>query len=244
MRARKTVTRHYQWMIKTDFLPRICDPAVVNDVFTNGRKAFEVGVSPTQLPTMPIEFSVAAYRLGHSMVRAGVQLERRLRRRRGHAQAAVRLLGDERQPRRRLPAAVDLDRRFPPALQLRPGRPAGPRRAGCQVQPRDADRREPRASAREASSGDDRSAEGADEGRAARPRVPKPDAREDGQPRHRTADGDVPEEQGREREGAHGRADPPGRRRRRLARRSDRRPSAMPSSPGHRSGSTSCARPS
>ena len=53
-----------------DFLPRICDPAVVDDVFKNGRKAFEVGVSPTQLPTMPIEFSVAAYRLGHSMVRA------------------------------------------------------------------------------------------------------------------------------------------------------------------------------
>jgi hypothetical protein len=69
MRARKIVTRHYQWMIKTDFLPRICDPDVVKDVFTNGRKAFEVGVPPTQLPTMPIEFSVAAYRLGHSMVR-------------------------------------------------------------------------------------------------------------------------------------------------------------------------------
>jgi hypothetical protein len=70
MRARKIVTRHYQWMIKTDFLPRICDPDVVKDVFTNGRKAFEVGVSPTAIPTMPIEFSVAAYRLGHSMVRA------------------------------------------------------------------------------------------------------------------------------------------------------------------------------
>jgi hypothetical protein len=69
MRARKIVTRHYQWMIKTDFLPRICDPNVVKDVFKNGRKAFEVGVPETQLPTMPIEFSVAAYRLGHSMVR-------------------------------------------------------------------------------------------------------------------------------------------------------------------------------
>ena len=70
MRARKQVTRHYQWIIKTDFLPRICEPAVVDDVFTNGRKIFEVGVPPTQVPTMPIEFSVAAYRLGHSMVRA------------------------------------------------------------------------------------------------------------------------------------------------------------------------------
>ena len=49
--------------------PRICAPGVVNDVFTNGRKAFEVGVTPTDVPTMPIEFSVAAFRLGHSMIR-------------------------------------------------------------------------------------------------------------------------------------------------------------------------------
>ncbi len=69
-RARRKVSKHYQWMIRTDFLPRIVEPAIVDDVFTNGRKLFEVGASPTQMPTMPIEFSVAAYRLGHSMVRA------------------------------------------------------------------------------------------------------------------------------------------------------------------------------
>jgi hypothetical protein len=63
------VTQHYQWMIRNDFLPRICAPGVVNDVFTNGRKAFEVGLPATEVPTMPIEFSVAAYRLGHSMIR-------------------------------------------------------------------------------------------------------------------------------------------------------------------------------
>ena len=69
-RARTRVTKHYQWMIRTDFLPRICEASVVNDVFTNGRKAFEVGAAPTDVPTMPIEFSVAAYRIGHSMVRS------------------------------------------------------------------------------------------------------------------------------------------------------------------------------
>src|SRR3954468_5967387 len=69
-RARELATKHYQWMIRTDFLPRICARGVVNDVFNNGRKAFEVGVPATQAPTMPIEFSVAAYRLGHSMIRA------------------------------------------------------------------------------------------------------------------------------------------------------------------------------
>jgi hypothetical protein len=68
-RAREIVTRHYQWMVRTDFLPRVCARAVVDDVFEHGRKAFEVGAAPTDVPTMPIEFSIAAYRLGHSMVR-------------------------------------------------------------------------------------------------------------------------------------------------------------------------------
>src|SRR4051812_41661695 len=40
--ARELVTKHYQWMIRNDFLPRICGPGVLNDVFSNGRKAFEV----------------------------------------------------------------------------------------------------------------------------------------------------------------------------------------------------------
>jgi len=67
--ARELVTKHYQWMLRTDFLPRICSKAIVNDVFTRGRKVFEVGASPIEVPTMPIEFSVAAFRFGHSMVR-------------------------------------------------------------------------------------------------------------------------------------------------------------------------------
>jgi len=66
-KAREMVVKHYQWMLRTDFLPRIVEKAIVDDVFTNGRKVFEVGATGT--PTMPIEFSVAAYRLGHSMVR-------------------------------------------------------------------------------------------------------------------------------------------------------------------------------
>jgi hypothetical protein len=68
--AKELVVKHYQWMIRTDFLPRVCRAAVVNDVFANGRKVFEVNAVPTDVPTMPIEFSVACYRLGHSMVRA------------------------------------------------------------------------------------------------------------------------------------------------------------------------------
>ncbi|MCA1560928.1 MAG: heme peroxidase family protein [Acidobacteria bacterium] len=68
-KAREVVTKHYQWMLRTDYLPRICTPGVISNVFANGRKAFEVGVPSTDVPTMPIEFSVAAFRLGHAMIR-------------------------------------------------------------------------------------------------------------------------------------------------------------------------------
>ncbi len=68
-KAREIVTKHYQWMIKTDYLPRIAAPGVITNVFNQGRKVFEVGAAPTDVPTMPIEFSIAAFRLGHSMVR-------------------------------------------------------------------------------------------------------------------------------------------------------------------------------
>ncbi len=68
-RARKKVSLHYQWLIRHDYLPRICSASVINDVFTGGRKLVEPGASPDSVPKMPVEFSVAAFRLGHSMVR-------------------------------------------------------------------------------------------------------------------------------------------------------------------------------
>lgn len=75
-KARDLVVRHYQWMIRTDFLPRIIDAAIVEDVFQNGRKFFERTPKPGDKPTMPIEFSVAAYRLGHSMIRGAYHWNR------------------------------------------------------------------------------------------------------------------------------------------------------------------------
>ncbi|MBF6330634.1 peroxidase family protein [Nocardia transvalensis] len=78
--AREQVVRHYQWMVATDFLPRIVDPEIVDDVFRHGRRFFEApgwGCMPHgRRPTVPIEFSVAAYRLGHSMVRGAYQWNR------------------------------------------------------------------------------------------------------------------------------------------------------------------------
>ncbi|MEV0676377.1 heme peroxidase family protein [Actinosynnema sp. NPDC050436] len=78
--ARAQVVRHYQWMLRHDHLPRIVDPAIVDDVFTHGRRFFEATgrgyQGATQPATMPLEFSVAAYRLGHSMIRATYQWNR------------------------------------------------------------------------------------------------------------------------------------------------------------------------
>jgi hypothetical protein len=68
-KARRSAVKHYQWMLRTDYLPRICDKDVVDDVFTKGRKVFEPNAPRSEAPTMPVEFSVAAFRLGHSMIR-------------------------------------------------------------------------------------------------------------------------------------------------------------------------------
>jgi hypothetical protein len=75
--ARKRVTLHYQWLVRHDYLPRICAATTLADVWTHGRVLVEPGASPTAVPTMPIEFSVAAFRLGHSMVRQTYNWNRR-----------------------------------------------------------------------------------------------------------------------------------------------------------------------
>ena len=62
---RKEVTLHYQAIVLTDFLPRVVDARVLQDVLQNGRKYY----TDDKKDCMPIEFSVAAYRMGHSMIR-------------------------------------------------------------------------------------------------------------------------------------------------------------------------------
>jgi hypothetical protein len=68
--ARRLVTWHYQWVVVHDFLRRVAGDAIVNDVLTNGRKFFEW----EDQPFMPVEFSGAAYRFGHSMIRPAYDL--------------------------------------------------------------------------------------------------------------------------------------------------------------------------
>jgi hypothetical protein len=62
--------------VLNDFLPRIVSSAVLDDLKSDGkydRKKLKFFHWKNE-PFMPVEFSVAAYRLGHSMVRPGYRL--------------------------------------------------------------------------------------------------------------------------------------------------------------------------
>ncbi|HKH28569.1 MAG TPA: heme peroxidase family protein [Sphingomicrobium sp.] len=69
---------HYQWLIVEGYLNGVCDPAVVGRVvkdrashFFKFRSEFDLRHQNARLGNaLPLEFSVAAYRFGHSMVRA------------------------------------------------------------------------------------------------------------------------------------------------------------------------------
>lgn len=71
-RARETVTKHYQWMLRQDYLHRVCTGEVIDDIWARGRRVFETHPN-SPYATMPVEFSGAAFRLGHSQIRTGYQ---------------------------------------------------------------------------------------------------------------------------------------------------------------------------
>ena len=63
--ARRIVTWHYQWIVLHDWVERLTEKGIVAKILHDGRKFYRF----KKVPYMPVEFSAAAYRLGHSMVR-------------------------------------------------------------------------------------------------------------------------------------------------------------------------------
>ena len=65
LEAQRLTRWHYQWIILHEFLPKTVGQALVDDILQNGRKFYQWN----NAPYIPVEFSVAAYRFGHSQVR-------------------------------------------------------------------------------------------------------------------------------------------------------------------------------
>ncbi|WFU73968.1 heme peroxidase family protein [Bradyrhizobium sp. CB2312] len=74
--VQQRVRFHYQYVVLNDFLPRIVHADVLNALKTAGSydRSKLAHYHWHNYPFMPVEFSVAAYRLGHSMIRPGYRL--------------------------------------------------------------------------------------------------------------------------------------------------------------------------
>jgi len=84
---RQIVTLHYQWMILTDFLPKLIGTDVVARLLPGFGDGGKVNRTKTQLTfanqllagQIPLEFVDAAYRFGHSLIRPVYRLNTEMR---------------------------------------------------------------------------------------------------------------------------------------------------------------------
>jgi hypothetical protein len=71
--ARRLTRWHYQYVVVEDYLPKICGKAVMDRIKGHGRKYY---CPHSGTPYIPIEFAVAAYRFGHSMMPERIQVQK------------------------------------------------------------------------------------------------------------------------------------------------------------------------
>jgi hypothetical protein len=69
--ARRLTRWHYQWMIVHEFLPLFIGQTRTSDILKRGRRFYRPRVA-----FIPVEFSGAAYRFGHSMIRPSYRANR------------------------------------------------------------------------------------------------------------------------------------------------------------------------
>jgi Animal haem peroxidase len=71
--ARRAATWHYQWVLLTDFLPRLVGPELAAELLAGGARHYRPAPGATWIP---LEFADAAYRYGHSQIRERYQVNR------------------------------------------------------------------------------------------------------------------------------------------------------------------------
>lgn len=74
--ARTRLRRYCQRVVINDYLDRICDPVTLAKVRANPRRFYD---PPDEGFYIPLEFSVAAFRFGHSMIRRAYDYNARFR---------------------------------------------------------------------------------------------------------------------------------------------------------------------
>ena len=71
--ARKLVIQYHQWIVLHQFMPTLFGQATIDAMLAGKHRVYDPGADVTR-PIMPVEFSSAAYRFGHSMVRNAYSL--------------------------------------------------------------------------------------------------------------------------------------------------------------------------
>lgn len=77
LEAQRIVRWCYQWIVLNDYLPKICRKDIVKQIMPSEEEwtpHFKFYDAKSGQAFMPVEFSVAAFRFGHSMVRPSYSL--------------------------------------------------------------------------------------------------------------------------------------------------------------------------